>query len=103
MCSERVKPCWGTTGMRSTVKMLTVMISSGALLSFQGAQACKAMNEAWRGSQRMFFRTGGAAGKARHACAWVRQSSPSPSWGWWASVAIYGVVGLSLEGGTKVV
>ena len=51
------------------MKMLTVMISSGALLSFQGAQACKAMNEAWRGSQRMFFRTGGAAGKAEQAQA----------------------------------
>ena len=50
------------------MKMLTVMISSGALLSFQGAQACRAMNEAWRGSQRKFFRTGGAAGKAGHAC-----------------------------------
>ena len=49
--------------------MLTVMISSGALLSFQGAQACKAMNEAWRGSQRMFFRTGGAASKAKQAQA----------------------------------
>ena len=80
------------------MKMLTVMISSGALLSFQGAQACRAMTEAWRGSQRMFFRTGGAAGKAGHAheCG---KAHPPPSWGWRASVAIYGVVGLSLEGG----
>ena len=73
MCSERVKPCWG---MRSTVKMLTVMISSGAPLSFQGAQACRAMTEAWRGSQRMFFRTGGAAGKAEQAQACGKAHPP---------------------------
>ena len=57
--------CWGMT---STAKMLSMMVSSVAILSCEMAATCRAMNEAWRGSQKIFFRTGGAAGKAGHAC-----------------------------------
>ena len=54
--------------MVSTVKMASTMVSGCRMLGFHGRHACRAMNEAWRGSQRMLFRTGGAAGKAGHAC-----------------------------------
>ena len=47
--------------------MLSMMVSSVAILSCEMAATCRAMNEAWRGSQKIFFRTGGAAGKAGHA------------------------------------
>ena len=53
--------------MVSTVKMCAMVVSSVAILSYEMGATCRAMNEAWRGSQRKFFRTGGAAGKAGHA------------------------------------
>ena len=54
--------------MVSTVKMCAMVVSSVAILSCEIGATCRAMNEARRGSQRIFFRTGGAAGKAGHAC-----------------------------------
>ena len=61
---------------------------------------CRAMNEAWRGSQRMFFRTGGAAGKAGHAhgCGKAHLFHRGVDELASLSVAIRGVVGLSLGG-----